>query len=405
MQSMRGTHCLLAAELARRLGLGEAVADALGEVFERWDGRGDPGRLAGEAISRPVRLMQLADVVEVFHREGGPDAAVLVARERSGAQFDPSAVECFCENAPELLAQLGETSSWEAVIGAQPGLRQNLSNGELDAALEAIADFADLKSPYTMGHSRGVADQVAEAARIYGLAEDQLRAVRRAGLVHDLGRLGVSNSIWDKQGPLTDPEWERIRLHPYLTERMLLASAPLAPLGSLAAQHHERLDGSGYPRGLKASTLSPMARLLAAADVYRAMLEPRPHRQARSASEAASELRAEVRAGRLDADAVEAVLRAAGHGATRRPQRPAGLTSREVEILRLVARGRLNKEIARQLDISPKTVGNHIEHIYAKIGVSTRAAAGLFATEHGLLELGEGVGVDASAGVGSPPPR
>ena len=390
IESMRGTHCVIAGDLARRLALGEAVRAALGEVFERWDGKGDPGLLAGADISLPVRLVQLADVVEVFNREGGVDAAVAVARERSGAQFDPGVVECFCEGADELLAPLAAETSWGLVIGAQPGLGDPLSDGELDAALEAIADFADLKSPYTMGHSRGVADLSCEAARDHGLSEDELRVVRRAGLVHDLGRLGISNAVWDKRGALTAVERERVRLHPYLTERMLSASPGLAPLGALAAHHHERLDGSGYPAGLKASMLSPQARILAAADVYRALIEPRPHRDARSAGDAAAELRADARAGRLDGDAVEAVLRAAGHVTTRRPERPAGLTSREVEILRLLARGLANKQIARRLEITTKTVGNHIEHIYAKIGVSSRAAAGLFATEHGLLAFADG---------------
>lgn len=396
IETMRGTHCVIAADLAGRLGLGQAVREALYEVFERWDGRGDPGRLAGEAISRPVRLVQLADVVEVFHREGGIDAAVAVARERSGAQFDPAVVECFCDGAHELLTPLSATTSWDTVIEAQPGLRQNLSDEELDAALEAIADFADLKSPYTMGHSRGVADLASEAARAWGVAGEAVRTVRRAGLVHDLGRLGVSNAIWDKQGPLTALETERVRLHPYLTERMLSGSPVLAPLGALAAQHHERLDGSGYPRALKANALSPRARVLAAADAYRAMLEPRPHREARTPADAADELHAEAHAGRLDGEAVDAVLRAAGHQTTLRATRPAGLTAREVEILRLLARGLLNKEIARRLHITPKTVGNHVQHIYAKIGVSSRAAAGLFATEHGLL-----AGAEAGA---TPPP-
>ena len=125
IESMRGTHCVIAGDLAGRLALGEAVRAALGEVFERWDGKGDPGLLAGADISLPVRLVQLADVVEVFNREGGVDAAVAVARERSGAQFDPGVVECFCEGADELLAPLAAETSWGVVIGAQPGLRRS----------------------------------------------------------------------------------------------------------------------------------------------------------------------------------------------------------------------------------------------------------------------------------------
>jgi HD-GYP domain-containing protein (c-di-GMP phosphodiesterase class II) len=391
MESMHGTHCLIAGELARRLGLGEPVRLALLEMFERWDGKGHPGLRAGDAISLPARLVALADVVEVHHQQGGIDAAVAVARQRSGTQFDPDVVDCFCDRAHELLAPLAQATSWDAVIGAQSGLQRPLSDAELDEALEAIADFADLKSPYTMGHSRAVADLAAEAGRQWGLPEEEVQTLRRAGLVHDLGRLGVSNSIWDKPGPLTAVERERVRLHPYLTERILSASAALAPLGKLAAQHHERLDGSGYPLGLRAAALSPAARILSAADVYAAMVEPRPYRPARSPSGALGALLAEVRVGRLDGEAVDAVSAAAGHERTRRTVRPAGLTSREVEILRLLARGLLNKQIAQRLEIKPKTVGNHVQHIYAKIGVSSRAAAGLFATEHGLLVASETV--------------
>jgi HD-GYP domain-containing protein (c-di-GMP phosphodiesterase class II) len=209
--------------------------------------------------------------------------------------------------------------------------------------------------------------------------------LRRSGLVHGLGRLGVSNSIWDKRGPLGAGEWERVRMQPYLTERMLHQSPSLAPLGVIAVQYRERLDGSGYPRGLSGSAIIQPARILGAADAYQAMTEPRPHRPALSAGEAAAELRAGVKAGRLDRDAVEAVLAAAGHRAARRREGPAGLTAREVDVLRLLARGMSSKEIASQLVISPKTARNHIEHIYVKIGASSRATASLFAMQHGLL--------------------
>jgi HD-GYP domain-containing protein (c-di-GMP phosphodiesterase class II) len=271
------------------------------------------------------------------------------------------------------------------VIAAEPALQVLLSEREFDAALEAIADYADLKSPYTLGHSRGVADLAADAGRRQGLGDGVVIGLRRAGLVHDLGRLGVSNAIWDKRGALTPAEWERVRLHPYLSERMLAASRALAPFAPLAAHHHERLDGSGYPRGLSGAALSPAARILGAADVYHAATEPRPHRPAHTPKQAAAELRAEVKAGRLDGDVVEAVLGAAGHQERRRRERPAGLTSREVEVLRLLARGLSNKEIAELLVISGSTAGKHIEHIYEKLDVSSRAAASLLAVQHGLL--------------------
>jgi HD-GYP domain-containing protein (c-di-GMP phosphodiesterase class II) len=203
--------------------------------------------------------------------------------------------------------------------------------------------------------------------------------------VHDFGRLGISNSILDKRGPLGAGEWERVRISPYLTERMLQQSKTLAPLGAIAVQHRERLDGSGYPRGLSGAAISRSARVLAAADAYQAMREPRPHRSALSADAAAAELRADVRAGRLDPDAVEAVLGAAGHRVPRRREGPAGLTPREVEVLTLLARGLSNKQIGVHLTISAKTVGNHVEHIYSKIDASSRAAASLFAMQHALL--------------------
>ena len=230
-----------------------------------------------------------------------------------------------------------------------------------------------------------MADLAGAAGSHLGLEEGERRMLRRTGLVHDFGRLGVSNAIWDKQGPLGPGEWERVRLSPYLSERMLHQSEALRPLGAIAVQHRERLDGSGYPRGLSGAAISRPARVLGAADAYQAMREPRPHRPARPAADAAAELWTEVGAGRLDGDAVEAVLAAAGHRVPRRREGPAGLTAREVQVLRLVARGLSNRAIAQQLVISPKTVGNHIEHVYAKIGARNRAAAALFAMHHGLL--------------------
>jgi len=365
--------------------LGQDVRDSLEQAFERWDGKGTPGEAKGTGIAVASRLVCLADVVEVFHRAGGVPAAISVARQRSGTQFDPAVVDVFCREAQEVFGDIGSATSWDAVIAAEPVLEVVLSEQELDTALVAIANFADLKSPYTLGHSLAVADLAEEAARARGLPAGESKLIRRAGLLHDLGRLGVSNAIWDKPGDLTPAEQERVRLHPYLTERMLASSPALAPLGAIAVQHHERLDSSGYPRGASGDSLTPAGRLLAAADMYRAKIEPRPHRAEMRPEQAASLLRTEVRAGRLDGDAVEAVLGAAGHPVKRRRDWPAGLTSREVQVLQLAARGFSNKEIAERLVISRKTAGNHVEHIYAKIGVSNRARASLFAVQHGLI--------------------
>jgi HD-GYP domain-containing protein (c-di-GMP phosphodiesterase class II) len=383
--SMLTNHWLAADDLAARLGLTQQVRDCVEQTFERWDGRGSPKAAKGDQIVVTARLVSLADVVEVYHRASGVAAAVTVATQRRGTQFDPALVDLFASCAPAVLDGLDEASTWDAVIAAEPALAIRLTEAEFDAALEALADFADVKSPYTIGHSRGVADLAAEAARSGGLGDATVRLIRRAGLVHDLGRLGVPNTVWDKKGPLSHPESERIRMHPYLTERTLAASPALAPLAAIAVQHHERLDGSGYPRGLAGAALSPEGRMLAAADFYQGKTEPRPHRPGCSAVEAATALKAEVRSGRIDGDAAAAVLVAAGHRAARRTARPAGLTSREVEVLRLLAGGLSNREIAARLVISVKTASHHVEHIYAKTGTANRAMASLFAANNGLI--------------------
>jgi HD-GYP domain-containing protein (c-di-GMP phosphodiesterase class II) len=361
------------------------VRTCVGASYERWDGKGWPAALAGAQIPQVARVIQLAEYTEVAHRLGGVDAARALARKRSGSQFDPELAACFCEHADKVLSTLDGTRTWQAVIDAEPALAVRLAGDDVDAALLAVADFVDLKSPYTLGHARAVAGLAADAARHLGRNADEVRILRRAGLVHALGRLGVSNSIWDKPGPLGAGEWERVRMYPYLTERMLHQSVALAPLGEIAVQHRERLDGSGYPRGLAGNAISQPARILAAADAYQSMREARPHREARSPDEAAKELRADVRAGRLEGPSVEAVLGAAGHRPARRREGPAGLTERELDVLALLARGLSSKEIAARLTITPKTARNHTEHIYAKIGTSNRASASLFAMRHGLL--------------------
>ena len=386
-ESMLENHWRAADALAAQLGLGQAVRESLAQIFERWDGKGTPGTAEGAGIPMAARLVGLADVVEVYQRSGDVGAAVAVAKERRGTQFDPSLVDLFCAEAEELFAELDSVTTWDAVIGAAPPLDAVLSGPEVDHALSAVAAFIDLKSPFTLGHSVGVAELSEAAAKAWGLPGADVRLVRRAALLHDLGRLGISNSIWDKRGALTASERERIRLHPYLTERMLAFSPALAPLGAVAVQHHERLDGSGYPRGLSGDAQSPAGRILAAADTYHAKIEPRPHREEQSPGDAAAHLRAEARAGRLDGEAVECVLDAAGHRARRRRQWPAGLTAREVEVLRLVARGHSTKEIAERLVISPKTARNHVQHVYTKIGVSNRARASLYAAQHGLIAV------------------
>jgi HD-GYP domain-containing protein (c-di-GMP phosphodiesterase class II) len=378
-------HARLAGELAERLRLPVDVQQAVAGTYEQWDGKGFPGTMAGEAIPIAARLAVLAEFVEAAHRLGGVEAARAVAERRAGTQFDPELAAVLCRDADLVLADLDTTSTWDAVIGAEPSLGIRLSDAEFEAALRAVADFVDLKSPYFLGHAGAVAELADAAGERLGLPAPERSTLRRAALVHGFGRLGVSNAIWDKPGALGAGEWERVRLYPHLTERMLQQSPALAPLGAVAVQVRERLDGSGYPRGLSGAAISTPGRVLAAAEAYQTKREPRPHRIACTDAVAAAELRAEVRAGLLDGDVVEAVLAAAGHRTRRRREGPAGLTAREIEVLRLVALGLSSKEIARRLTISPKTARNHIEHIYTKIGATNRVSASLFAVQQGLL--------------------
>lgn len=381
------SHCEVAEQLALRLGLEKPIREALWHIYERWDGSGNPHQLKGEALSLPMRIVHLAQDAETFRRAYGIETAVATIHRRAGHSLDPHLAARFCKVADSLFADLEDKATWEAVLAAEPGQRRYLSEAELDNAALVLADFIDLVSPYFACHSRRVAELAKSAAEHFGLPEPDVKAVQRMGWLHDLGKVGVPPGIWYKSRSLTDSEWERVRLHPYYTERILSRPDILARLGNCAALHHERLDGSGYHRGLIANTISPAARLLAAANFYQARLEARPFRDGLTPDAAADELRREVRAGRLDSDAAKAVLTAAGHyTAPVRRERVAGLTEREVEVLRLIARGLSNRQMAERLRISEKTAGNHIMHIYEKINVSTRAAATLFAMQHHLLD-------------------
>jgi HD-GYP domain-containing protein (c-di-GMP phosphodiesterase class II) len=379
------SHCLSTTQLAGRLGLTAEVRDPLRQVFTRWDAKGVPEGVGGEQIAPPVRLFHLADTVEVFHRAGGVEAAVDVARSRRGTHFDPEVVDLFCGAPHDVLTDLDAMAELGALIEAEPGLRRPLTESELDSALEAMADFTDLRSPPRAGHSRAVAHLAATAARLCGLPEREIVTLRRAALVHDVGMHGVPGSILGKPGPLTGGEMERMRLASYWTARVLARPPALARIGAIASLANERLDGSGYHRGLSGAAIPAAGRILAAADARQAMSEPRPHRPALTPRQAADELRQEVRSGRLAADAVDAVLAAAGQR-TKRPAGPAGLTPREIEVLTLIARGASTRQVAHALGITAKTAETHIERIYIKTGATTRSTATLFAMQHGLLD-------------------
>ena len=380
------TQCEAAICLAQRMSLAPGVVTALGQTLERWDGRGGPAGLRGDQLSRSIRVVQVAHDAEYFSRLGGLDACREAIHKRRGHGYDPAVADVFLSVSGDVVGVVPDGSAWDAALAAEPEPRVCVTTARLDDLAHAFADFADLKSPFTTGHSTGVAALVESAASEAGLPVADAATLRRAALLHDLGRVAVPNSIWDKPGPLSPPEWERVRLHAYYTGRILARATTLQSLAALASEDHERVDGSGYHRGTGATQLPMTARLLAAADVYQAMTQERPHRPALQPHDAAAVLRREVDAGLLDRGAAECVLAAAGHmRRNRREQLPAGLSAREVEVLRLICLGRSNRQMAATLFISEKTVGHHVAHIYDKIGRSTRAGAALFAMEHQLF--------------------
>lgn len=373
-ENFRGA-CEVADALAARLGLEQVVRGALAANFERWNGHGLPARLRGAEIPRPMRIAQVAHELEVLARDRGLGPALETIRERSSSAYDPDLVDVFAEHASEWWQEVEPADSWAAALALAPR-SPVLSETAARDALIVVADFADLKSPWMSGHSR-------EVAGLAGRACDA--RAEAAGFVHDLGRVAVPNTIWDKAGPLTRDERDQAERHPLVTDQLLRRVPYTAALSGAASAAHERLDGSGYHRRVTGSQLDEAARTVAAADCYQAMVSDRPHRAALTGPQATTELRAMSAAGKLDGEAVERVLAAGGVRRAARAQLPAGLSGREVEVLRLLSLGLTTRQIADRLVISAKTADHHVQHIYGKIGVSTRGAATLFAIEHGVF--------------------
>jgi len=388
LKNQVAAQCEVGKMLSDRLGLLASVQALFAQLAERWDGKGEPGRAGHDEIPLPVRIVHVARDASFQRMLGGEEFAARVVRERAGRAFDPAIATRLADEAAEILALDADGSTWEETLACEPMPQLTLEAEAIDRALAAMGDFADLASRYLVGHSAGVAELATAAAQRCGFEATDLATIRRAALVHDVGRVAVPVRIWHKPGPLTPDDWERVRLHAYHSERVLARSSFLAALAPVATAHHERLDGSGYHRGSAAAALTPAARMLAAADAYHAMTEPRPHREALSPEQAAETLTRDANAGRLDADAVAAVLEASGQPVPR-IDRPSGLTEREAQVLGLLAHGLQTKQIARALEISVKTADRHIQNVYGKIGVSTRAAAALFAMHHGLAAWGE----------------
>jgi DNA-binding CsgD family transcriptional regulator len=380
----------VAVRLSERLGATPRVTAALGHAYARWDGKVFAGLPGGEGQLAIARLVHLVHVAQTYHNVGGVDAADAVVRGRSGSEFDPELARLWLESSHDILRSVTGESVWDEALASEPEPHRRVARAYLDDVSRAMADFVDLKSPFTHGHSTRLARLVEDAGAEVGLERIDIITLRRAAQVHDLGNVSVPNRVWLKRGPLNPSDLARVRLHAYHTQRIMSVTEALRPSGDVAGLHHERVDGSGYHRGLPASALPLGSRLLMVAEVYLSMTEERAWRPAMGTAEAAAEVRGELSSGRLDRRAVDAVLAAAGQpSASGRSARswPAGLTDREVEVLRLLAKGNPNKHVARSLHVSEATVKTHIINLYGKIGVNTRAGATLFALEHDLIQV------------------
>jgi HD-GYP domain-containing protein (c-di-GMP phosphodiesterase class II) len=385
-----GAGCEVADMLVERLDFDADVRAALRFTFERWNGHGLPTGARGTDIPLAMRVVHLSHDMEAHGRLSSPDAALGIARARRDSTYDPDLVDLFETHGLGWFDQLAKLEPWDAVLELEPKPHRTLEGAELENALVVVADFVDLKSPYMNGHSRRCAELSEATARVLELGDDDVTTLRRAAWVHELGTTAIPNSIWDKTGPLTRAEFDRVERHPMLTEQMLRRSPALAQLNPIASAHHEKVDGSGYHKGLRVDAAEPAASVFAAVDIYVALTTDRADRPAFSPDHAAAELRRLTTEGRLDSRSTEAVLSAAGHGdqsakKVPRQENPGGLTAREVEVLRLAARGLTTKTIAEQLFIAPKTADHHIENVYTKIGVSSRAAAALWAMQNALV--------------------
>jgi HD-GYP domain-containing protein (c-di-GMP phosphodiesterase class II) len=381
-------HCEVAKRIAERLGLSEEIRESLGQIYERWDGKGLPRRLAGDAVKFQVRLVTLAQDAIALREVHDLDTVTAMIEKRAGGAYDPELATLFLENAERLFDGLEGPVDRETILALEPTPHAVLDEPGCEEAYLAIADMIDMRMPFTFGHSRAVASLAEAAAKRLGLPASDVRALRWAAYAHDLGELTVPVSTWIRAGALTERETDAAHLHPYHSERALASVGGDGKLvAAIAQRHHEHLDGSGYYRNSRGPDLPPAARVLAAAEAFQTAREARPHRSALGDAAAAVNIRSAVREGRLCPDAAEAVLASAGQPARRAaPERLLGLTPREIEVLRLIAAGLTAKEAAQKLEIAAKTADNHIQNLYSKIGVTTRAGAALFALERGLVQ-------------------
>jgi HD-GYP domain-containing protein (c-di-GMP phosphodiesterase class II)/DNA-binding CsgD family transcriptional regulator len=368
--------------IAARLGLSEATQLSLYHICETWNGKG-PHRISGLEIPLSGRIVNVSMILEIFFSDRGVAAARQAAAVRSGKSFDPGiagAAIALCDDAA-FWEQLGAEEPWGSVLELEPPPLQHVDEAGLDDFAYALADIVDLKSTAAATHSRRTAEVAEAIAMRLRLTPEDVALIRRAALVHDVGLVTVPSFLLQDKASWGEADHERFRLHPYYTERILSHSEALKAIGAVASAHHENIDGSGYHRGLSGSQLSPPARVVAAASAYIESMET-------VGNDPELALQALKTRRVLDPDCLAALAAEVAGQEQAAPAKktwPAGLTEREVEVLRLVASGLNLKEAAERLVISDHTARHHLESVYGKAGVSSRAGITLFAVENGLL--------------------
>ena len=388
LKEVSATHCEVAEMMARRLGFPESVQRTVRFTTEQWDGKGPAYGIKSAETPVSSRIVHLAEVMEVAHGFGGASKATDEARERMGSEFDPALAAAFVQvsERPGFWSAIEQDSVQSMVLEMRPPSEfERASDDQVGVMCEVVADFADLSARHDWNHSLLVAETATGIGTKLGLARNEVTALRRSALVHDLGKAAVPSAVLQKQGNLSESEWEAFRLHPYYTERILSRVAPLRPLANVAGAHHERLAGDGYHKALSGDQIPRGGRILAVADEYARLYKRTEEPDAQRALDDLSRLTGTA----LDSTVYEA-LKASLNGVTpaptrRRAHHPGNLTEREVEVLRQLATGSGNRQIARDLVISEKTVESHLDHIYTKLDVSSRTSAVVFAVQNGLV--------------------
>lgn len=367
-------HCEVSGAIAKTLRLGGAVEAGLCRVFETYDGTGRPLGLTHQHIPEVAYQVVLAGDLDILSRARGLDAALHWIREQSDVRYPASLASLLVCNAKDWLADLETLPKTVDRVHEQRCV-----------SLTLVGDIIDLKLPWLAGHSRQVAHVAMEAARLWGVREPTVTQIGKSALIYGLGRAAVSNHLWNSAGLLPYGAAERVRLVPYWTQQALKPITELAVPAQIAAHAYERLDGSGYFRGVSGEALCAEHRLFAASVAWAALREARPWRSAYCEAEAARLIKRDADIGLFDHDVCEAVIAAAGGDRRVRQPKASLLTNRECCILREISRGASNKQVARLLNISPSTVRTHMERIFRKLECSTRAAATLKGLTLGLI--------------------